>query len=91
MEYSAEAKLYELHNKTTRELVSLIGNKLDRGLAFARLPEGEDRAAKEYAEVSAWMPLLEDATLLERRELEGKLSRLRSALSSSQVQMQAAC
>ena len=89
MNYSAEAKLQELRNKTNRELVSLIGNTLDRGLEFACRPDGEEIAHEAYAEASAWMPLL--GGRLERRQLERKLSELRDALESPQVRVSAAC
>ena len=103
---SAEAKLHELRSKTNRQLASLISHRLDRGLAFARVLEGEGRtnwasmehfvvnAEKAFAEASAWMGLLTGATQLERRRLEFKLAQLRSALESargSRVRVQAAC
>jgi hypothetical protein len=106
MDLSAEAKLQELRSKTTRQLVSLISNKLDRGLAFARVLECEghsDWASTEHfavnaeralADASAWLALLNGATQLERRRLEFKLSQLRFALErthASQVRVQAAC
>jgi hypothetical protein len=89
MTYSAEAKLQELRNKTNRELVSLIGNTLDRGLEFACLPDGEEVAQEAFAQASAWIPLL--GGRFEGRQLEAKLSALREALESSQVRVQAAC
>ena len=103
---SAEAKLGELRSKTNRQLASLISHKLDRGLAFARVLEGESRkhwastehfvvtAESAFAEASAWMGLLNGAKQLERRRLEFKLARLRSALErarASHVRVQAAC
>jgi hypothetical protein len=105
MSQSAEAKLFELRSKTNRQLVSLIGNRLDRGLAFARLmdSEGADwestqdfaaHAEKAYAEAGAWMPLLSGASSLERRRLESKLAQLRNALNranESEIRVQAAC
>lgn len=106
MRQSAEAKLHELRDKTNQELVSLIGNKLDRGLAFARMMEGEDHsnwasrelfavsAEKACADASAWMALLTEATPLERRRLEFKLAQLRKALDRTpapEVRVQAAC
>jgi len=106
MDPRAEAKLDELRSKTNRQLASLISNKLDRGLAFARVVEGESRkdwastehfvvqAQNAFAEASAWMGLLDGATQLERRRLEFKLAQLRSVLereSASHVRVQAAC
>jgi hypothetical protein len=106
MDQSAEAKLHELRSKTTRQLVSLISNKLDRGLAFARVLEGGDRsdwastehfaenAERALADASAWMALLNGATQWERRRLEFKLSQLRAAVERArapQMRVQAAC
>jgi len=105
MSQSAETKLHELRNKTNRELVSLISNKLDRGLAFARMLDGEgttwastnhfaENAEKALAEASAWMALLNEATQLERRRLEFKAAQLRKALNRApapEYRVQAAC
>jgi len=104
MSQSATAKLHELRGKTNRELVSLIGNKLDRGLAFARLLDGDcDWSAAEHfaqsaeqalAEAGAWMNLLQGGQQLERRRLESKMLQLRDALSRAQrsaPRMRAAC
>jgi hypothetical protein len=105
MNQSAEGKLRELRSKTDKQLASLIGNKLDRGLAFARVLAGEGRknwastqyfvanAEKALTEASAWMALLNEAEL-ERRRLEFKLAQLRAALDrarASQMRAQAAC
>ena len=105
MSESAEAKLHELRNKTNRQLASLISNKLDRGLAFARLVHDDDAqrdwASTEYfhvyaeralAEASAWMPLLTEVAQMERRRLEFKLAQLRDALERvTPLRAQAAC
>jgi hypothetical protein len=105
MNQSAEAKLLELRSKTNRQLVSLISNKLDRGLAFARVLDcdGADWASTEHfaanaekalAEATEWMALLNGATQLERRRLESKLAQLRAALENArlpQTRVQAAC
>ena len=96
MSQSVEAKLHELRCKTNRQLTSLISNKLDRGLASARVTEGEDRrdAEQAFLEASAWMALLRGATKLERRRLEFKQAQLRAALERtrpSQVRVHAAC
>jgi hypothetical protein len=107
MNETAEAKLDQLRNKTNRELVSLISHKLDRGLAFARVLEGDEgrqnwsstehfrvHAEDAYTEANAWMPLLTGATKLERRCLELKLRELRSALdrvTNVEIRVQAAC
>lgn len=105
MSQSAENKLHELRSKTNRQLVSLIGNKLNRGLAFARLLDGEgaDWASTEQfaadaenalVEATEWLTLLDGATRLERRRLEFKLEQLRAALDrarQSQTRAQTAC
>jgi len=93
MNQSAEAKLNELRNKTDRQLASLISNKLDRGLAFARVLEGEDsrhdwssmdhfvnNAHQALSEASAWMPMLAGASQIQRRRLEFKRTQLRDML-----------
>ena len=104
MDQSAEAKLHELRGKTTRQLVSLISNKLDRGLAYARVMEGDStdwastehfalNAEKAFSEASAWMGLLNGATHLERIRLEFKMVQLRAALDRAQAfaRVHAAC
>jgi len=106
MNHSAEAKLHQLRSKTNPQLASLISNRLDRGLAFARVLEGESRrdwastehfqvnAEKALVEACAWMMLLRGATGIERRRLELKLAQLRHALdrgSASRLRVQAAC
>ena len=107
MSQSAEAKLHELRSKTTRQLVSLISNKLDRGLAFARVLESDEGrknwsstehfrvgAEQAFTEARAWLPLLAGNMRLERRRLEFKLAKLRGMLNrvaTVQVRAQAAC
>jgi hypothetical protein len=105
MNQSAEAKLHELRCKTTRQLVSLISNKLDRGLAYARVMEGDGadwsstehftaNAEKALAEASSWMTLLNGAVPLEKRRLDIKLAQLRDAVErsrASELHVQAAC
>jgi hypothetical protein len=103
MSQSAEAKLHELRSKTTRQLVSLISNKLDRGLVSAReLEGGTDWAPEDFAanaeraleEASMWMTLLNGATPLDRRRLESKRAELRGMLDrarTSELRVQAAC
>jgi hypothetical protein len=105
MNQSAETKLLELRSKTNRQLVSLIGNKLDRGLAFARVLDGNgadwastehfaENAEKALAEATEWMALLNGATQLERRRLESKRAQLCTALENArlpQTRVQAAC
>ena len=107
MSHSAEAKLHELRNKTNQQLTSLIDNKLDRGLTFARLLQSDETrrdwssieyfhgcAERALSEASAWMPLLTEARKIERRRLEIKLAQLRDALAHAEVppvQVHAAC
>jgi hypothetical protein len=88
-----EAKLQELRTKTDKQLAVLIGNRLDRGLSFARVLESHEsrghwastghfvtHAEQAATEASAWLPLLPEASLLERRRLEWKLVQLRDLL-----------
>jgi hypothetical protein len=107
MNLSVEAKLHQLRDKTNRELASLIGNKLHRGLVFARLSESQEaqqdwasteqfhvKAECALAEVSALMLLLAGETSLEHRRLEFQLAELRDALNrgaETQVRARAAC
>ena len=97
MTASSNAKLTELRCKTNRDLASLIGNKLERGLAFARMLKSRhfhDRAEREFAEVEAWMPLLTEATPLVRRRLESKCAELRQVLDQNaahEFRARAAC
>jgi hypothetical protein len=93
MNERAEAKLHELRTKTDRQLASLIGSRLDRGLAFARVLEDDEscgnwastghfvaHAEQALSEASAWLPALSEARPLERRRLERKLAQLRDTL-----------
>jgi len=104
---SPEAKLNELRTKTDRQLASLISNRLDRGLAFARVLEGDEarqnwastghflwNAEQALSEASAWMPLLAGASPVQRRRLEFKRTQLRDLLdrvATPTVRVQAAC
>lgn len=106
MRNSAEAKLHELRAKTNRELVSLISNRIDRGLAFVRVLESDGHtrwasteqflanAEKALSEATAWMTLLNGVSDPERRQLATRLTELRDAVDrshASEVRMQAAC
>lgn len=105
MSHSAEAKLHELRNKTTRELVSLINKQVDHGMAFVRMAESEGAdwisnqdfavsAEKSLVNATSWMTLLEGVNSLDQRRLEYKLSQLREALNrtrSSDLRVHAAC
>ena len=98
MRKSVEAKLNELRVKTDRQLASLISNRLDRGLAFARVLEseesGEDWASTEHFRVNAeralsdaraWMSLLAGATQMQRHRLEFKLTQLGDILERTAI------
>ena len=79
MNQSLNPKYYALRVKTDRELASLIGKRLERGLASAQdLAYGD--AGKAYEDARAWMPLVER---LERRRLERRLEELREMLDES--------
>jgi hypothetical protein len=104
---SAAAKLHELRAKTDRQLASLISNRLDRGLAFARVLENDEsrrnwasmehflmHAERAASEASAWIPLLSAAKHPEHRRLEFKLAQLRDVLdrvATPRLRAQAAC
>jgi len=102
MNQSAEAKLNELRIKTDRQLASLISNRLDRGLAFARVLEGEDtrrnwastgffvsNAERALSDANAWLPMLAGATALQRRRLEFKRTQLRDILERATAPLSA--
>lgn len=105
MSLSAEAKLNELRNKTTRQLVSLINKQLDRGMAFVRMLECEGAdwisnqdfaasAEQSLIRATSWMTLLDGVNSLDQRRLEFKLSQLRDALArtrTSDLRVQTAC
>jgi len=90
---SAEAKMLELRAKTDQQLVSLIDNRLDRGLAFARVLENDEsrrnwasmehflmHAERALSDASAWIPLLTAAKHPEHGRLAFKLAQLRDVL-----------
>lgn len=104
MKSSAETKLNALRTKTDRQLASLISNRLDRGLAFARILEGEEtrhnwastdhfriNAERALSEASAWMRMLASATAPQRHRLEFKRTQLRDLLERVPVRARAAC
>lgn len=87
--YQAESsKLAELRAKTDRQLTTLIGSSIERGLAFTRLLGDRKsmngwayaRAEAAYAEACLLLPWVYDASRLERRRLEMKLALLREIL-----------
>jgi len=103
----AEAKLHQLRSKTDRQLAALISNRLDRGLAFARVLENDEsrrnwasmehfllHAERAASEASAWIPLLAAAPHAEYRRLQLKLAQLRDVLErvgTPRVRVRAAC
>jgi hypothetical protein len=84
MNQIAQTKLHELRAKTNRQLVSLILNTLDRGLAFPEIAE------RSYSEASEWIQLMNEVAPLEQRRVERKLAELRAALDA-QFPVEAAC
>jgi hypothetical protein len=94
--------LTELRAKTDRQLITLIGTRLDRGLAFARSladDEAHDRWVHEFftraqearSEARAWLPFVQDP---ERRRLELKLAELGhilDGLAQPEMRVHAAC
>lgn len=105
MSYSLDdRKLDELRTKTDRQLATLIGHKLDRGLEMARsLGTYETRSdwaiAEEYlagaqgalADARAWLPLV---TQPERLRLEFKVAQLRrllDELTAPETRVRTAC
>ncbi len=105
MSQSAEAKLQELRGKTNRQLVSLIVNKLDRGIAYVRVAAGDSSdwassdhflgdAEAAWNDATAWMAMLNNAAEIDQRRLEYKAAQLRSAIErarGSQLRVHAAC
>jgi hypothetical protein len=90
---NAEAKLHTLRAKTDRQLASLINNRLDCGLAFARVLENDEsrrnwasiehflmHAERAASDASAWIPLLTAAKHPEHGRLAFKLAQLRDLL-----------
>ena len=93
---SSNAKLSELRCKTNRDLVSLIDNKLERGLDLAGSLDSHNYALAErdVADVEAWLPLLTASNPLVRRRLQLRLAELRSTLdrnAAPQLHARAAC
>lgn len=90
---SPEAKLNELRAKTDRQLITLIGNQLDRGLSWGSAGSLE-RARQAYSEAMAWLPLLSRANESGCRHVEQKAARLRQMLGHAPaygVRVQTAC
>jgi len=89
---AVSSRLAEL-SKTDRQLITPISNRLERGLAFARLYLDDEsrsrwasveefyrRAESAYAESQMWLPWVRDLTATDRRRLESKLVLLRAML-----------
>ena len=73
------SKLAQLRAKTDRQLVTLIGTRIDDGLA------SRAQAKRAYAEVRVLLPTVREVTQAERRRLESKLARLRELLDERPV------
>lgn len=95
------AKLAELHGKTDRQLIALIGNMLDRGIEFARQAyqeksrdawasrdEFHGKAKKLHDEVSLLLPAVRGLTNAERRRLHSRLARLEALLNVTKPESQ---
>ena len=84
------SKLAQLRAKTDRDLVALIDKALENGLLLADVEPDVDaagvlhgRAADIYTDTVMLVALVED--MQERRRLEDKLDRLRSALDGKRT------
>jgi hypothetical protein len=91
------SKLAELHGKTDRQLIALIGNMLDRGIEFARQASEEksrnvgasagefhDKAKKLHEEVALLLPVVRGLTNAEQRRLDSRLARLEALLDATE-------
>jgi hypothetical protein len=81
-------KLAELRSKTDRQLLVLVGSKLDAALRHAQRTGDFSRAQKSHAEAKYWLSLVKNAPQAEIRRLERKLDELNYAL---QPRPHAAC
>ena len=90
---SQSSKLVELRAKTDRQLLELIGNRLDGGLNFARWAAQAQAAgrwtsrdifqagaSKAYAEACGLLPWVDGLSRAQRAGLEFKLEQLRRRL-----------
>ncbi len=73
------SKLAQLRSKTDRQLIAVIGGRLDAGFDYARRGDYA-QAGKAHHEVCGLLPRVDGLTLAERRRLESKLARLGDAL-----------
>ena len=81
-------RLAGLRAKTDRDLLTLIGRTLDRGLEWAGAPESYSLAEEAYSQASQLLPALDGVAHAHRQQLETKLAELRGQL---QPKMRAAC
>lgn len=81
-------KLAELRSKTDRQLLALIGNRLDAAFASAQSAGGATRAEQLYAEVRVLLALTESALPSELRRIERRLQQLATLLEG---RIRAAC
>ena len=92
MTASAPTKFFELRSKTNRELVSLIGNQLQRGMALVCADDGRvsyELAERALAEVEALLPLLADFDRPAYRRLHVQLAELQEMLHRNTPAMHA--
>jgi hypothetical protein len=76
------SKLTQLRAKTDRQLVTVIGRRLDAALELARRACAIE-AQKIHREITSLMPLVNTVSEIERRRLQGKLVKLETALGES--------
>ena len=89
MNYS---KLAELRAKTDRQLITVIARRLDAGIDHARRGL-QTQARSAHREVRTLLPLVNGITMIEKRRLESKLTRLENVMqeSAAGMRIQTAC
>jgi len=70
------SKLAQLRSKTNRQLVAVIGNRLEAGSELLRRGYFVE-AEKAYEEARVLLPLVDSSVRGERQRLEARLTRLR--------------
>jgi hypothetical protein len=73
------SKLSQLRAKTDRQLVTVIGRRLETGLDLARRSCAIE-AKSVFREVSGLLPLVNGVSEIEKQRLRGKLAHLESEL-----------
>ena len=79
--------LAELRSKTDRQLVALVGRRLDMALAQTTRTD----RAEIYAEARKLMPLIRGVSQTERLRLESRLARLGELLGGTSARACTAC